>query len=169
MRTGTKLLFARTEEDFKEKKRLSKQRINCLSNANLQELCTAVRRYKCEVQGAREKGYLPIPQQQLLINVLQQTPVGRNYQNYKLIRKIKSIGNKYNGSGLYETEFRTERKKKIELLCYGETGIFIGGRIEIFQNRTTEYYVVKKKKKRIKSMNNFNFRTNRTTSQIISL
>lgn len=146
MRIGTKLLFARTEEDFTEKKRLSKQRINCLSNANLQELCTAVRRYKCEVQGAREKGYLPIPQQQLLINVLQQTPVGRNYQNYKLIRKIKSIGNKYNGSGLYETEFRTERKKNRAVVLRRNGDIYRWQDINI--SKPHEYYVVKEKKEK---------------------
>lgn len=148
MRTGTKLLFARTEEDFKEKKRLSKQRINCLSNANLQELCTAVRRYKCEVQGAREKGYLPIPQQQLLINVLQQTPVGRNYQNYKLIRKIKSIGNKYNGSGLYTKQnFRTERKKNRAVVLRRNGDIYRWQDINISKPHDRSIMSLKKKRK----------------------
>lgn len=128
------------------------------------ELCTAVRRYKCEVQGAREKGYLPIPQQQLLINVLQQTPVGRNYQNYKLIRKIKSIGNKYNGSGLYETEFRTERKKNRAVVLRRNGDIYRWQDINI--SKPHEYYVVKKEKEKDQEYN-FNFRTNRTTSQII--
>lgn len=131
------------------------------------ELCTAVRRYKCEVQGAREKGYLPIPQQQLLINVLQQTPVGRNYQNYKLIRKIKSIGNKYNGSGLYETEFGTERKKNRAVVLRRNGRYLSVAGYKYFKTARPSIMSLKKKKKRIKSMNNFNFRTNRTTSQII--
>lgn len=67
-----------------------------------------IRRYKCKAQGAREKGYLPIPQQQLLINVLQQTPVGRNYQNYKLIRKIKNI-QRIIGMD-YKTKLRTQSR-----------------------------------------------------------
>lgn len=70
----------------------------------------SARKYRCEVQGAREKGYLPIPQQQLLINVLQQAPVGRNYQNYKLIRKIKSTKNN-NRSGLQNRTQGAERDR----------------------------------------------------------
>lgn len=40
-----------------------------------------------------------------------------------------------------------QRERKIELLCYGETGIFIGGRIRYFKTARPSIMSLKKKEK----------------------